>query len=37
MQILGGKFGEGDTVEVDARNGELVFAKAKARAAEAVG
>jgi ATP-dependent Clp protease ATP-binding subunit ClpB len=37
MYILGGKFGEGDTVEVEARSGELVFAKAKARAAEAVG
>jgi ATP-dependent Clp protease ATP-binding subunit ClpB len=35
MMLLSGKFGEGDTVEVDARDGELVFEKA-ARAAETV-
>jgi ATP-dependent Clp protease ATP-binding subunit ClpB len=33
MMLLSGKFGEGDTVEVDARDGELVFEKAKSRAA----
>jgi ATP-dependent Clp protease ATP-binding subunit ClpB len=29
IQLLEGKFSEGDTVEADARNGELAFAKAK--------
>jgi ATP-dependent Clp protease ATP-binding subunit ClpB len=33
MMLLEGKFSEGDTVEVDAKGGELVFTKAKARAA----
>jgi ATP-dependent Clp protease ATP-binding subunit ClpB len=32
MQLLEGKFGEGDTIEVDAREGELTFTKAKAAA-----
>jgi ATP-dependent Clp protease ATP-binding subunit ClpB len=32
MQLLEGKFGESDTVEVDARDGELTFTKAKAAA-----
>jgi ATP-dependent Clp protease ATP-binding subunit ClpA len=32
MQLLEGKFGEGDAVEVDAQGGELTFQKAKARA-----
>jgi ATP-dependent Clp protease ATP-binding subunit ClpB len=27
MQLLAGKFGEGDTVEVDAAGGEIVFRK----------
>jgi ATP-dependent Clp protease ATP-binding subunit ClpB len=36
MMLLSGKFGEGETVEVDAQQGELVFAKAKSRAAETV-
>jgi len=36
IMLLGGKFAEGDTVEVDAKGGELVFAKAEARAAEPV-
>jgi hypothetical protein len=30
MQLLEGKFGEGDSVEVDAKGGELVFNKVKA-------
>jgi ATP-dependent Clp protease ATP-binding subunit ClpA len=29
MQLLEGKFAEGDTVEVDAKNGSIVFAKVK--------
>jgi ATP-dependent Clp protease ATP-binding subunit ClpB len=29
MMLLEGKFSDGDTVEVDARNGELIFNKAK--------
>ena len=33
MQLLEGRFGDGDVVEVDARNGELTFAKEKVRAA----
>jgi ATP-dependent Clp protease ATP-binding subunit ClpB len=33
MQILAGKFGEGDTVEVNVKNGDLTFEKAKVRAA----
>jgi ATP-dependent Clp protease ATP-binding subunit ClpB len=33
MMLLEGKFSEGDTVEVDAKGGKLVFTKAKARAA----
>jgi ATP-dependent Clp protease ATP-binding subunit ClpB len=32
MQLLEGKFGEGDAVEVDSAGGELTFQKAKARA-----
>jgi ATP-dependent Clp protease ATP-binding subunit ClpB len=36
MQLLGGKFSEGDVVEVDAQGGELTFDRAKARAAETV-
>src|SRR5262249_25018772 len=32
MQLLEGKFGEGDTVEVDAHRGELTFARAKVKA-----
>ncbi|TMD39952.1 MAG: AAA family ATPase, partial [Chloroflexi bacterium] len=32
MQLLEGKFSEGDVVEVDAKTGALVFTKAKARA-----
>jgi ATP-dependent Clp protease ATP-binding subunit ClpB len=36
MQLLEGKFSEGDMVEVDVKNGELVFEKAKARAASTV-
>jgi ATP-dependent Clp protease ATP-binding subunit ClpB len=35
MQLLAGTFGEGDSVEVDAEDGELVFRKAPARAAVA--
>jgi ATP-dependent Clp protease ATP-binding subunit ClpB len=33
MMLLEGKFREGDTVEVDAKGGQLVFTKAKVRAA----
>jgi len=29
MQLLEGKFGEGDTIEVGAKSGELIFAKAR--------
>jgi ATP-dependent Clp protease ATP-binding subunit ClpB len=36
MMLLGGKFGDGDTVEVEVKKGELVFDKAKIRAAETV-
>jgi len=36
MMLLGGKFSEGDVVEVDARDGELTFEKAKAPAVETV-
>ncbi len=32
MMLLGGKFADGDAVEVDVKGGELVFEKAKARA-----
>jgi ATP-dependent Clp protease ATP-binding subunit ClpB len=35
LRLLEGEFAEGDTVEVDARDGELAFEKAAARAAEA--
>jgi len=31
MRLLEGKFGEGDTVEVDAKDGELAFSKAKVK------
>jgi len=36
MQILAGKIGDGDTVQVDAADGALMFAKAAAPAAETV-
>jgi ATP-dependent Clp protease ATP-binding subunit ClpB len=36
MRLLEGKFSEGAVVEVDAKDGELTFEKAKARAAETV-
>src|SRR5439155_8509383 len=36
MQLLAGKFVDGDVIEVDVNSGELVFEKAKARAAEPV-
>src|SRR3989442_11652091 len=36
MMLLGGKFSEADVVEVDARDGELTFEKAKAPAVETV-
>jgi len=36
MNLLEGKFSEGDVVEVDAKDGELTFAKAKARASSPV-
>src|SRR5216117_471530 len=36
MMLLGAKFGDGDTVEVEVKKGELVFDKAKAPAAETV-
>jgi ATP-dependent Clp protease ATP-binding subunit ClpB len=32
LRILEGEFSEGDTVEVDAHDGELTFAKARGRA-----
>src|SRR5204862_8076196 len=35
LRLLEGEFGEGDTVRVDARDGELVFEKAAARTAAA--
>jgi ATP-dependent Clp protease ATP-binding subunit ClpB len=36
LRLLEGDFGEGDTVRVDAKDGELVFEQAGARAAAAV-
>jgi ATP-dependent Clp protease ATP-binding subunit ClpA len=36
LMLLEGKFSDGDVVDVDAKGGELTFAKAKARAAEPV-
>jgi ATP-dependent Clp protease ATP-binding subunit ClpB len=36
MMLLEGKFTDGDTVEVDAKGGELTFVKAPARAAQTV-
>jgi ATP-dependent Clp protease ATP-binding subunit ClpB len=36
MQLLEGKFTEGDVVVVDVKGGQLSFEKAKARAAETV-
>jgi ATP-dependent Clp protease ATP-binding subunit ClpB len=36
MQLLEGKFGESDTIEVDARDGDIVFSKLKAAAAAPV-
>jgi ATP-dependent Clp protease ATP-binding subunit ClpB len=36
MMLLEGKFSDGDAVEVDAKGGELVFTRAKARAAQTV-
>ncbi|HEV2476008.1 MAG TPA: ATP-dependent chaperone ClpB [Candidatus Dormibacteraeota bacterium] len=36
MSILEGRFGDGDAIEVDAKDGQLVFRKAKARAAASV-
>ncbi len=36
MLLLSGKFSDGDTVEVDARAGELSFEKAKTRAAQPI-
>ena len=36
MQLLEGKFGEGNVVEVDVKNGELTFTKIPARAAAPV-
>jgi ATP-dependent Clp protease ATP-binding subunit ClpB len=36
MSILEGRFGEGDVIEVDAKDGQLVFRKAKAPAAASV-
>jgi len=36
MQLLEGQFSDGDVIDVDARGGELVFAKARARAAASV-
>jgi ATP-dependent Clp protease ATP-binding subunit ClpA len=35
MRLLEGKFGEGDVVEVDAKNGELTFNRLPARQAAA--
>ena len=35
LKLLEGEFGEGDTVRVDARDGELVFEKAAAEPAAA--
>jgi ATP-dependent Clp protease ATP-binding subunit ClpB len=35
MQLLEGKFAEGDTIEVDAKDGELTFSKAKLTASVA--
>ena len=36
MQLLEGKFGEGDLIEVDARGGGLDFKKVAARAEQPV-
>jgi ATP-dependent Clp protease ATP-binding subunit ClpB len=36
MMLLEGKFTDGDTVEVDAKGGELTFVKAPARATQTV-
>ncbi|TMC34887.1 MAG: ATP-dependent chaperone ClpB [Chloroflexi bacterium] len=36
MMLLAGKFGDGDTVEVEAKGGEIVFEKAKTDAARTV-
>ena len=36
MQLLEGQFSDGDVIDVDARGGELVFAKARARAGASV-
>ena len=36
MSILEGKFGDGEAIEVDAKDGQLIFTKAKARAAASV-
>ena len=36
MMLLGGRFSDGDTVEVEVTGGELTFEKVKARAAETV-
>jgi ATP-dependent Clp protease ATP-binding subunit ClpB len=35
MQLLEGKFGEGDTIEVDAKSGQLTFTRAKVAASVA--
>ena len=35
MQLLEGRFGEGDTVEVDAEGGQLVFRKQEVAASVA--
>jgi len=37
LLLLEGKYSDGDIVEVDAKGGELTFAKANVRAAEPVG
>jgi ATP-dependent Clp protease ATP-binding subunit ClpB len=34
MMLLNGQFGDGDTIEVAAQHGELVFSKVSARAAQ---
>jgi ATP-dependent Clp protease ATP-binding subunit ClpB len=36
MMLLEGKFADGEVVEVDAKDGEITFSKAKARATESV-
>jgi len=33
MMLLEGRFSEGDSIEVDAREGELIFTKARVAAA----